>query len=73
MGFYGETQAQDHDFKQVLRNTRTTIDDTEMYYSIVNNEPLFTQSIRLKSIFFPQNFYPMSVTLYIKILVIRLN
>lgn len=23
MGFYGKIQAQDHDFKQVLRNTQT--------------------------------------------------
>lgn len=26
MGFYGEIQADDHNFKQVLRNTRTTIE-----------------------------------------------
>lgn len=32
MGFYGEIQADDLYFKQVLRNTPTTVDNTEMYY-----------------------------------------
>lgn len=36
MGFYGEIQAQDHDFKQVLRNTRTTIGDAQVMDDCLN-------------------------------------